>query len=213
MDPIRSVSADVPLSFLGYTASMADPARRQATYADVLALPEAITGEIIDGELQAQPRPAGPHAVVATKLAGWLVVSFGDTNDGPGGWVIVFEPELHLGDDILVPDIAGWRAERLPMSERQGTFFTTVPDWACEVLSPRTATRDREVKAPCYARHGVAHLWLVEPIIGHIDAFERRDGWVWLGTWSDAGAHIPPFDAIALDLAALWASVGGPQRA
>jgi Uma2 family endonuclease len=192
---------------------MADPARRQATYADVLALPEGITGEIIAGELHTQPRPAGPHAVVATKLAGRLVVSFGDGEDGPGGWVIVFEPELHLGDDILVPDIAGWRASRLPMSERQGTYFTVVPDWACEVLSPRNATRDREVKAPCYARHGVGHLWLVEPIIGHIDAFAQRDGWVWLGTWSDAGAHIPPFDAIALDLASLWSSIGGPHRA
>jgi hypothetical protein len=110
---------------------MADPARRQATYADVLALPEAITGEIIAGELHTQPRPAGPHAVVATKLGGRLVVSFGDGEDGLGGWVIVFEPELHLDDDTLVPDIAGWRVERLPMSERQGTYFTVVPDWAC----------------------------------------------------------------------------------
>jgi hypothetical protein len=109
------------------------------------------------------PRPPGPHAIVATKLAGRLVVSFGDAEEGPGGWVIIFEPELHLDDDILVPDIAGWKVERLPMSERQGPFFTIVPDWACEVLSPRTATRDREVKAPCYARHGVEHLWLVEP--------------------------------------------------
>jgi Uma2 family endonuclease len=212
MHPTRSVSARVPLSPPRYTASMADPARRQATYADVLALPDTITGEIIAGELHTQPRPAGPHAIVATNLAARLIASFGDSDDRSGGWVIIFEPELHLDEDILVPDIAGWRAERLPISERQGAFFSIAPDWACEVLSSRTATRDRAVKAPCYAHHGVEHLWLVEPIIGHIDAFARRDGWAWLGTWSDVGAHIPPFDAIALDLASLWASIGGPRR-
>jgi Uma2 family endonuclease len=190
---------------------MNNPARRQATYDDILALPETITGEIIDGELHTQPRPGGPHGIVATELGGKLVVSFGHTNSGPGGWVIIFEPELHLRDDILVPDIAGWRAERLPVAARRRAFFTIAPDWACEVLSTRTAMLDRKVKAPRYAQHGIGHMWLVEPTVGRIDAFARQDDWAWLGTWSDAGAHIPPFEAIALDLAALWASIGGPQ--
>jgi Uma2 family endonuclease len=190
---------------------MNTPARRKATYADILALPDHINGEIIDGELYTQPRPAGPHAFVVSQLTGRLVVAF-DDGDGPGGWVIIFEPELHLGDDILVPDIAGWRVERLPMEERQGDFFTIAPDWACEVLSPSTAMRDREIKPGCYARYGVGHMWLVEPILGRIEAFARRDGWVRLDTWTDADARIPPFEAIALDLARIWASIGGPHR-
>jgi Uma2 family endonuclease len=190
---------------------MDTPPKRRATYDDILALPETITGEIIDGELYTQPRPGGRHARVASRLGGRLVVSF-EEEDDPGGWVILFEPELHLGDDVLVPDIAGWRAERLPVAAFEGAFFTIAPDWACEVLSTRTAKRDREVKAPCYARHGIGHMWLVEPKAGRIEAFERRDDWVHLNTWTDTGARIPPFEAIALDLAKLWASVGGPKR-
>lgn len=192
---------------------MADPARRLATYDDILALPEHVTGEIIAGELYTQPRPAGPHTVVASALGGDLFGLFERGRGGPGGWIILDEPELHLDDEILVPDLAGWKLERLPVEARTGTFFTVVPDWVCEVLSPRTATRDREVKAPCYARHGVKHLWLVDPVIGHVDAYVRSEqGWLWLGTWSDADARVPPFDAVALDLSLLWASAGGPIR-
>jgi Uma2 family endonuclease len=192
---------------------MAEPARRRATYEDILALPEHVSGEIIAGELHTQPRPAGPHGVVASKLLGRIDGAFGDGEGAPGGWIIIFEPELHLEDEILVPDIAGWKVERLPVEARMGAYFTIVPDWVCEVLSSRTAIRDREIKAPCYARHGVNHLWLVEPIDGHVDAFERREeGWLWLGSWSDAEARIPPFDAVALDLASIWALIGGPKR-
>lgn len=193
---------------------MAEPARRRATYEDILALPERMTGEIIGGELYTQPRPAGPHTVVASGLGGDLLGMFDRGRGGPGGWVILDEPEIHFSDgEILVPDIAGWKLERLPVEARVGTFFTVVPDWVCEVLSPRTATRDREIKAPCYARHGVNHLWLVEPILGHIEAFARREeGWLWLGTWSDAGARVPPFDEVTLDLRTIWAAIGGPKQ-
>jgi Uma2 family endonuclease len=187
------------------------PAYRRATYEDILALPETITGEIIDGELHTQPRPGGRHSVVASRLGALLVVSFGDDESGPGGWEIVFEPELHLGDDILVPDIAGWRAGRLPIAARQGAFFTIEPDWVCEVLSSRSASRDRTVKAPRYARHGVGHMWLVEPRAGFVEAFTRKGDWAKLNTWSGAGARIPPFEAIAINLAKIWASVGGPR--
>jgi len=193
---------------------MAEPARRRATYEDILALPEHLTGEIIAGELYTQPRPAGPHTVVASELGGDLVGRFGRGGGGPGGWVILHEPELHFGDgEVLVPDLAGWKVERLPVEARVGAFFTVVPDWVCEIHSPRTATRDREVKAPCYARNGVNHLWLVEPVVGHVDAFARREAqWLWLGSWSEVEARVPPFDAVALDLASLWASIGGPRR-
>lgn len=177
---------------------MADPAIRRATYEDIIALPEHVTGE------------TGPHTFVASALGGDLVGLFG-RRGGPGGWFILDEPELHLGDEVLVPDIAGWKRERLPVEARTGSCFTVVPDWVCEVLSPRTARRDRMVKAPSYARHGVNHLWLVDPIIGHIDAFARREeGWLWLGSWSESDAKIPPFEAVGLDLCTIWALVGGP---
>lgn len=193
-------------------APMAEPARRSATYEDILALPEHVTGEIIAGELHTQPRPAGPHTFVASELGVELGGRFGRGRGGPGGWFILHEPELHLGEEVLVPDIAGWKRERLPLEARIGSSFTVVPDWVCEVLSPGTARRDREVKAPSYAGHGVEHLWLVDPVVGHVDAFARRDeGWLWLGTWSDNDAKIPPFAEVGIDLRSIWELVGGPK--
>lgn len=190
-----------------------DPARARATYEDILALPEHMTGEIIAGRLYTQPRPAGPHAIVSSGLGADLGAAFGRGRGGPGGWIILDEPELHFDDEVLVPDMAGWLVERLPVEERTGAYFTVVPDWVCEVLSPSTATRDREIKAPTYARHGVGQLWLVDPVLGHVDAHARReDGWLWLGTWSESGAKIPPFDAVELDLDWLWGQAGGPRR-
>jgi Uma2 family endonuclease len=191
---------------------MAEPARRLATYEDILALPEHITGEIIAGELYTSPRPAGRHTFVASELGGELVPPFGRGRGGPGGWYILHEPELHLGDDVLVPDLAGWKRERLPLEARTGAYFTIVPDWVCEVFSPWTTKRDREIKAPTYARHGVQHLWLVDPVAGHVDAYSRReDGWLWLGSWSDNDARIPPFDAIGIELQTIWEIIGGPK--
>ncbi len=192
---------------------MSEPFRRRATYQDIIDLPEHVTGEIIDGELYTQPRPAGPHTIVASELGADLSGSFGRRRRGPEGWIILDEPELHLGEDVLVPDIAGWKVQRLPVEARTRAYFTVVPDWVCEVFSPGTARRDREIKAPAYARHKVDHLWFVDPVVGHVDAFARRDQrWLWLGAWSDAAAaEVPPFDAVGLDLRSIWALVGGPQ--
>ncbi|MEM9697010.1 MAG: Uma2 family endonuclease, partial [Myxococcota bacterium] len=171
-------------------------------------------GEIINGELYTQPRPAGPHTIVASELGADLVSMFGRGRGGPGGWLIVFEPQLHFDDArILVPDVAGWRVERIPMEERRQAFFQTAPDWVCEVLSPSTATKDRQEKAPVYLEAGVGFLWYVEPLIGHVHGHRRTDdGWLSLGTWSDGASRIPPFDAVALDLTAIWATIGGPDR-
>ena len=191
---------------------MSEPARRRATYEDILALPEHVTEEIIAGELYTQPRPAGPHTLVASQLGGELVGLFGSGRGGPGGWIIIDEPELHLGDEVLVPDIAGWKRERLPVEARMGAYFSVVPDWVCEVLSPRTRKRDRQIKPPSYAGHGVNHLWLVEPLEGEVDAFERSNGaWLWLRIGPDDDAKIPPFDAVGLDLRAIWELLGGPK--
>jgi Uma2 family endonuclease len=187
---------------------MAEPARH-ATYEDILALPEHVTGEVIEGELYTSPFPGGVHTVVASELGGELKSL---VRERGGGWYMLDKPELHLGDDVLVPDLAGWKHERLPLEARTGAYFTIVPDWVCEVFSPWTTKRDREIKAPTYARHGVQNLWLVDPVAGHVDAYSRReDGWLWLGSWSDNDARIPPFDAIGIELQTIWEIIGGPK--
>ncbi len=120
---------------------MADAARRRATYEDVLRAPEHLIAEIIDGELVTQPRPAGRHSAVASALGEELGPPFKRGRGGPGGWLLLYEPELHLGSDVLVPDLAGWRRERLPYIGDEA-YFTLPPDWVCEVLSPSTEKRD-----------------------------------------------------------------------
>lgn len=125
---------------------------------------------------------------------------------GPGGWIIVFEPELHLGSDVLVPDLAAWRVENPP--EAEAKYFTVAPIWVCEIVSPSSATLDRGPKADLYARVGVEYLWLVEPIENMIEAYQLRDGaWVRRGAWAgEVSVRIPPFDAIELELGPLWAT-------
>jgi Uma2 family endonuclease len=129
---------------------------------------------------------------------------------GPGGWYIVDEPELHFDEDVLVPDLAGWRVERLPADSRKQAFFTIAPDWIAEVASPSTTQKDRLLKVPIYAAQGVKHLWLVEPVDCRIEAYTLENArWVWIGTWADElAAMIPPFDAVPLDLTRLWQSTG-----
>jgi Uma2 family endonuclease len=188
---------------------MADPAARRATYEDVLAAPEHLVAEVIDGELSLQPRPAKPHAVATSALGEELGPPFKRGRGGPGGWVILDEPELHLGGDILVPDLAGWRKERMPKIVDDEPFFSIAPDWACEVLSRGTAVRDRTKKLPIYARERVSHVWLVDPILRTLEVLQLGAGaWTLLGTWAnDARVRAEPFDAIELDLSILWAGV------
>lgn len=189
---------------------MSDPAPRRATYADIVELPEGVVGELIGGELYTQPRPAAPHILVASGLGVDLGGPFDRGRGGPGGWILLYEPELHFGEDVLVPDLAGWRIERLPAEARKGAAITIVPDWVAEVASPSTTKTDRVVKVPFYAAQGVKHLWLVEPVDGRIEAYALEGArWSWLGTWSDdSAAKIPPFDAVPLDLTRLWQSTG-----
>ena len=156
---------------------MTHPAVRRDLYADLEALPEGVTGEIIGGQLHTQPRPAGPHALASSNLGGELHQPYGRGRGGPGGWWIIDEPELHFvrNTEVLVPDLAGWRRQRMPaLPEDQR--FEVVPDWVCEVLSPATASRDREVKMPVYAAYGVAYAWLVDPRPRTLEAYGLRDG-------------------------------------
>lgn len=183
----------------------ADPARKRATYEDLLEVPDHLVAEIIDGSLRTQPRPAGPHAHAASVLGMDVGSPFHRGRGGPGGWVILYEPELHLGADILVPDLAGWRRERLP-EVPAAAFFELAPDWVAEVLSPSTSLWDRRSKLPLYARAGVAHLWLVDPAAQSVEVFQLDGASYRLLTvhGEDDVVRLPPFDAVELSLGALW---------
>lgn len=182
--------------------------RQPNLYSELEALPENLVGEIIGGELHAHPRPAGPHAVSCSVLASEILPPYHRGRGGPGGWWIIVEPELHFVRDteVLVPDIAGWRRERMPRIP-EDQRFEVVPDWVCEILSPSSAKRDRVIKMPVYARYGVAYLWLVDPLAKTLETFALDRGrWLVTGQFKDEDvARIAPFDELDLELKALWA--------
>lgn len=185
---------------------MSEPAIQQANYDDLLDLPETLVGEIIYGQLYTHPRPAPRHARAYSALGGKLINPFDWGNDGPGGWWILDEPELHLNNHILVPDIAGWRRERMP-SLPDTAWFEIAPDWVCEILSPSTARIDRIEKMPIYAEQGVEYIWLVDPDLRTLEAYRNQDGqWLRIAALeNDNPVSVPPFDAITFDLSLLWA--------
>jgi Uma2 family endonuclease len=185
------------------------PLAKQATYADIEALPPNMVGEILAGELHASPRPAGPHTEAASLLGALLMPPFRLGQGGPGGWRILHEPELSLGVDPaydpVVPDLAGWRIESMPERVETAQFHTT-PQWVCEVISPSSLRKDRFLKLPFYARAGVAHAWLVDPLNETLEVF-ALDGNTWrvVGLHQgDATIHAEPFDAVPLCLTWLW---------
>jgi Uma2 family endonuclease len=185
---------------------MASPARKGASYEDVLRAPENMIAEIIDGQLHLQPRPARRHARAASRLGGELDGPFDRGRGGPGGWVILDDPELHLGTEpqIFVPDLAAWRIARATF-DGEGAFIDVVPDWIAEVLSPATAAFDRSRKADLYAEFGVSHLWLVDVAARHIEAFSLANGkWLRLGAYAGSEARIEPFEAVPLEVPALF---------
>ena len=185
---------------------MAQPARRPATYQDVLDAPPDRVAELIGGTVYTHPRPASPHAGATSALSGELYNPFHRGRGGPGGWVLLFEPELHLGADVVVPDLAGWRRERMP--ERPDVpFFELAPDWVCEVLSPGRTDYDRDVKLPVYARAAVPHVWLVDPALRRLEVLRLApSGYRVVETChGDEAVRAEPFDAIELPLGVLWA--------
>jgi Uma2 family endonuclease len=179
--------------------------KRPATYKDLLAVPDHLVAEIIDGELYTSPRPAPRHAVASSGLVSDLAGPYDRGRGGPGGWWILSEPELHLGKDILVPDIAGWHRSRMPEVPTEA-FFRLAPDWLCETLSPSTERLDRGKKLAIYAREGVSHVWLLNPIAETLEAYRLEEGrWVLLATRTgDAEVRVEPFGAISLELWRLW---------
>ena len=182
--------------------------RRRATYADLLAVPAHLVAEIIDGELITSPRPAPPHALAGAAITSILFERFNGPLGGadrPGGWWILFEPELHLGEDVLVPDVAGWKRERMPTLP-SAAFFDLAPDWVCEIISPSSGRLDRTRKMPIYAREGIGHLWLVDPIARTLEVY-RLEGDRWIVAAAHGGpeiACVAPFDGVDVDLRRWW---------
>ena len=183
--------------------------KARATYKDVLAAPRHVVAEVLFGVLYTHPRPAPRHARAASRLGAELDGPFDRGRGGPGGWVILDEPELHFGrdpdEDIVVPDLAGWRRERLTALPDEA-YFTLAPDWICEVLSPTTQAIDRSDKMAIYAREKIPHAWLIDPVAKTLEVYRRADR-EWLRVAAhrdDAKVRAEPFDAIELDLASLW---------
>jgi len=186
-----------------------------ATYQDILDLPPGVTGQIIDGTLYTQSRPARRHLSSHNGLSAQITPGFHFGRGGPGGWVIYVEPEIHFDDDILVPDIAGWRRERLPDDDGD-PFFITPPDWVCEVLSPSTAGFDRLKTSRVYAGAGIPWMWVVDPVekslevwkllrdrsdpgVGEVPMYSLHAGFI-----GEHVARAEPFEAIELQLDLLW---------
>jgi Uma2 family endonuclease len=179
---------------------------RSAFYDDLVALPEHLVGEIIDDELWTSPRPAPRHAWAAGQLMAELGTRLrGGGSSGPSGWRILPEPELHFGRQVVVPDLAGWRRERLRRLP-EAAFFELAPDWLCEVLSPSTERLDRDEKLRVYAGAGVGHVWLVDPLARTLEVL-RRAGTSWTCVATHEGRdviRVEPFEALDLSLRRLW---------
>lgn len=184
---------------------MAEAAPKIVTYADLEAVPLHLVAEIIDGGLVTHPHPAPRLSIAANSLGHELTGPFQKGRGGPGGWIFMTEPELKLGSNVVVPDLAAWRRERLTALP-QTAFLTQAPDWVCEILSPSTETYDRGAKRRIYAEAGVKHLWLLDPRMRLLEAFAHAvDKWLLVGTFADDGQiRVPPFDAVAISLEMLW---------
>lgn len=185
---------------------MSDPANKLATYEDLYNIPENMIGEIISGELIATPRPAPRHMNVVTSLGGEIWPPYQRGRGGPGGWIFLIETEVQLGEDIVVPDFAGWRKERLPTTKLEYNWIPVAPDWVCEVLSPSSFRNDKVRKMPKYAHYGVGHIWLIDPVAMTIDAYRLESGrWVLLASFSEKDKmRVEPFQEVEISLEDLW---------
>ena len=184
---------------------MAEPAKKKAAYEDLYNVPENMTGEIIDGELFVTPRPSRKHGYTSSALGSEVAPAYQFGRGGPGGWIFIIEPEVKFEEDILVPDIAGWRRESFPVEEPHN-WISAVPGWVAEVLSPGTARKDKVKKMPIYAQHGVPHCWLIDPIEKTLDVFKLESKrWFLLASFAENDrVRAEPFLEMEIDLGNLW---------
>ncbi len=183
-----------------------DPVKRNATYDDLVDLSENVVGEIVGGDLFASPRPRIGHARLGLVLGRQADLGAGTARPGDPGWWILAEPELHLGPDVVVPDLAGWRRDRLPALPLEAAWLDLPPDWVCEILSPSTAAHDRARKLPVYAAHHVGHAWLIDRDARTLEVYRLESGgWTLAAVHAEAGRVRPePFAAVEFDLAEWW---------
>ena len=182
------------------------PLKKNATYDDLREVSDHFVAEIFSGDLYAFPRPALPHTRAASVLGAALIGPFDQGRNGPGGWLILDEPELHFGNDVLVPDLAGWRRSRLPALANE-PYLTLAPDWVCEVLSASTEATDRGAKLSIYARERITHAWLIDPLRQTLEVLvlDQRSQWAKRGVHEGrANVRAAPFDAVELELGSLW---------
>jgi Putative restriction endonuclease len=184
---------------------MAEPKKSPATYADIEALQPHIVGEILFGILHTQPRPTIPHAAALSGLGFMLGGPFQLGRGGPGGWIILDEPELHLGPHVVVPDVAGWKTERLA-GKMQAKWLDIAPDWVCEILSDSTRARDKRDKMRIYATYGVAFVWQLDPVVRVLEIYKRQDqDWLLVKTFlGQDTVAAPPFETLSFTLNDLW---------
>ena len=178
---------------------------RPATYEDLLKVPDHLVAEIVDGELFASPRPGSPHAYATGALHAELYRRLQRGDGCSPDWWFLIEPELHLGAEILVPDIAGWRKVNMPRVPNV-VWFDIAPDWVCEVVSVKTARLDRIRKLPAYARQGVPHAWIVDPVAQSVEVYRRQDEHMLQFSTHEGPELIraEPFTPCELDLNDLW---------
>lgn len=185
---------------------MSEAAKKRALYDDLCRIPEGTRGEIINGELIVTPRPSRRHTLTTTLLGTRVTSSYHyGEGGGPGGWIIIIEPEIGLGEDILVPDLAGWKQERFPVSEPHN-WISAPPDWVCEVLSPGTVGKDKIRKMLVYARHEIPFAWVIDPLEKTLEVYRLE-----LKRWVVSGLHgekdkvrAEPFMELEIDLNDLW---------
>jgi Uma2 family endonuclease len=188
-------------------STMPRAARPKTLYEKLEALPEELTAEIIDGQLYTEPQPALDHVLAASNLGAELIGPYSRGRGGPGGWWILLEPEIHFvrKTEVVVPDVAGWRRERLPTLPKRG-HIAMAPHWICEILSPSTRSKDREIKLPLFARYGVPHVWLLDPQTYSLETYELVGANLALtGTFGpDSSPAAAPFEAVRFRIADLW---------
>jgi Uma2 family endonuclease len=190
---------------------MSRHAQRLATFEDLLKLGEDVRAEVIAGELLASPAPLPRHSKAQGAIRRFIGGPYDDDDGhgGPGGWWIFVEVDIRLTThNIVRPDVAGWRRERLaqPGGVRP---IEVIPDWICEIASPSTAARDRVTKRALYARHRVPHYWIVDPEARTLEALILDgDHWTEAGAWdSSAVARIPPFTDVEIEVGRLFLPV------